>query len=102
MASAADSERQMIGPYEAQNGLDVLRVDGTDYERGMLVKLGRIAFAKLFIFRVAGTEDIPSKAPCKGCEVGIARLRGRKPGELLRKAGPRQERKRRTKALPEE
>ena len=39
MASAADSERQMIGPCEAQNGLDVLRVDGTDYERGMLIKL---------------------------------------------------------------
>ena len=84
MASAADSERQMIGPSEAQNGLDVVRVDGTDYERGMLVKLGCIAFAKLFIFRVAGTEDISSKSPCEGCEVGIARLQDRKPGDLLK------------------
>src|ERR1700733_5689283 len=33
MASAADSERQMIGPYEAQSGLDVLRVHRTDYEQ---------------------------------------------------------------------
>ena len=102
VASAADSERQMIGAYEAQGGLDVLWVGRTHYERGMRVKLGCIALAKLLILRVAGAEDCSSQSPRKGCEVGIARLRDRKRGDLLRKAGLREKRERRTKALPEE
>jgi hypothetical protein len=66
----------MPGPYEAQSGLDVLRVDRMHYERGMLVKLGRIAFSKLFVLRVAGKEDISSKSSCKGVlsDSGASRL----------------------------
>ena len=70
VASAAYGERQMVGACEAQGGLDVLRVGGMHYERGMRGKLGRIAFAKLLVLWVAGAEDcFPS--------VLAQRLRGR-------------------------
>ncbi len=66
MASASDGERQMIGSCEAQGGLNVLWAGRTEHERGMCVKLGSIAFAKLFVLRLAGAEDISSKSSCKG------------------------------------
>ena len=102
VASAADGERQMIGACEAHGSLDVLWVGGMHYERGMRGKLGCIDFAKLLVLRVAGTEDCSGKSSRKGCEIGIAGFRDRKRRDLPRKAGPRQERKRRTKAPPDE
>jgi hypothetical protein len=73
-----------------------------DYERGMRVKLGRIAFTQLFVSRIAPAKDISVKRSREGCEIGISRLRDRKRCYLLGKAGPCQERKRGTKAMPEE
>jgi hypothetical protein len=73
-----------------------------DNERGMRVKLGCIAFAQLFVLRIARAKDTSGKSSCKSCEVGIRQLRDGKRCGLLRKAGPCQERKRGTEALPEE
>ena len=51
--------------------------------------------------RIVHGHAEPYQFPRKDSEVGIALPRDRTPGGLLRKAGPRQERKRRTKALSE-
>jgi hypothetical protein len=91
-----------MGACEAQGGLDVLWVGGMDDERGMRGKLGCIDFAKLLVLRVARAEDGPRESSRKGCEIGVAGFRDRKRRDLPRKAGPRQERKRRTKAMPDE
>jgi hypothetical protein len=72
------------------------------YKRGMRGKLGCIDFAKLLVLRVARAEDFSGKSSRKGCEIGVAGFRDREPRDLPRKAGPRQERKRRTKAMPDE
>jgi hypothetical protein len=82
--------------------LDVLHVDRMNYQSGMRVILGCVAFAQLFVLWIARVKDIACKSSCESREVGVGRLRDGKRRDPIRKAGSSHEWEKRARTPPQE